>query len=419
MGQDTMTALIRLASQAMEAQTSNRNPLTEPYTKRDKLPSEYWKGTVDVLLGLTQTSDEGDLTPLWKNFANCEKREQRMVLQTALTRMSRALRLPSPVATVELTNMLVRLEFASTCVDHLDQGIQPFVVTYLDQKTVGEQKELIETHEQMVDGAPTLSDLLNLKAAAKLPLPTQEKQCKKTLESYAVLLAVMLGVTHPVFITYRAALVDDFDTVSTILEEAQLERPSDLPYVQYLRAIQLDMNAYWSVAQQGREAARPDFGLLHREILRRTWVGPPVPAAYLAAARPPPSRSHFSDDVSPSPSGGGHVPGKGGDPPKEPRRHQKNLKAAPALLERGANLGPINAFLKRAGGGTLAPIPTLKSPHPPCLAWHLRGGCYSDCNRKTGHCLLGDADVATLCQFVDNGLSKGGGSDSEKKGAKE
>jgi hypothetical protein len=69
-------------------------------------------------------------------------------------------------------------------IGYLDQGIQPFVVTYLDQKTVGEQKELIETHEQMVDGAPTLSDLLNLKAAAKLPLPTQEKQCHKTLESY-------------------------------------------------------------------------------------------------------------------------------------------------------------------------------------------------------------------------------------------
>jgi hypothetical protein len=215
-----------------------------------------------------------------------------MVLQTALTRIARGLRLPAPVATVELTNMVVvRLEFASTFIDHLDQGIQPFVVTYLDQKRAGEQKELIETHQQMVDGAPTLSDLLNVKAAAKLPLPTQEKQCRKTLESYAVLLAVVLGVTHPVFVTYGAALVDNFETVAPILEEAQLDCPSDLPYVQYLQVIQLEMNAYWYVAQQGREVTRPDFGLLHCKILRRTWVGPPVPRAYLAAPRPTPWQS--------------------------------------------------------------------------------------------------------------------------------
>jgi hypothetical protein len=68
-----MTALIHLASQAMEAQNSNQNPLAVPPSKREKLPSKYWKGTVDVLLGLTQTSDEGHLAPLWKkHLANCE-----------------------------------------------------------------------------------------------------------------------------------------------------------------------------------------------------------------------------------------------------------------------------------------------------------------------------------------------------------
>lgn len=89
------------------------------------------------------------------------------------------------------------------------------------------------------------------------------------------------------------------------------------------------------------------------------------------------------------------------------QKYLKHLMATSALLEWGAKLGPITGLVKRAGGGKAVPIPTLKCPHQPCLAWHLKGGCYSDCTRKAGHVILGDQDIATLCQFIDDGLNKG------------
>jgi hypothetical protein len=226
-----------LSRQVMESNSSaGRSPRAGQVDAPARLPSEHWKGTIDILLGLTQKSDKAFLAPLWHKYASCSKREQRTILQTALNVMGQQLRLPVPVATVELTNSLIRLEFASTFVNHhLDQGIQPFIVTYNDQRMVGDQKTLIETHEHMVsNGAPTLTDLVNLRASSKLPLPITEKKCKRTYDSFAVPLAVLLGVSHPTYKSYRTTLVDNFESsIATVHRAGKCEhRPSVRPYAQ-------------------------------------------------------------------------------------------------------------------------------------------------------------------------------------------
>jgi hypothetical protein len=47
----------------------------------DKNPSKVWKGTINVLLHLTQRAAEEDLPQLWHAWANCKKEERRAVLQ--------------------------------------------------------------------------------------------------------------------------------------------------------------------------------------------------------------------------------------------------------------------------------------------------------------------------------------------------
>lgn len=394
-GTDHVAALIALATEAL-ASRSNTNPRVTP-ADREKIPSEYWKGTIDQLLGLTQTTNEDDLAPIWKKWANCDKRERRTVLQTTLRNTASSLRMTVPVATVELVNSMVNLEFAASFVDHLEQGLQPFMVSYLDQQTISEQRAIIDTYDVLQEGAPTLTDLLNLKEAAKLPLPTEEKQCRKTVESFAVVLAVSLGVTSPVFKAYRKYIVDDFDQVTEALEEESAKRPTDLPYAQYLRAIQLEMNMYWLEAQKGRETPVPNFQYLHQEIKRRTWAGPAIPAIY----RPTTKRTRFEESGT---SGKGEQQEEQEEGP--PRKYLKNLKVDVDVMDRASSIGKIHPFLRKLGEKKPIVWPKLKCGKVICIAWHVRGGCYSDCSRKAGHVPLGEGDSAMLCKFLDDGLAK-------------
>lgn len=105
----------------------------------DKLPSKIWRGTINLLLWLTQKSNKEALPSIWHSWANCkkEKEECRAVLQDHFCKMAWDLKLPKPVATVDLTNLLYTLAFMMAPLeDKLQYGVQPFAVTYLSQKYV-------------------------------------------------------------------------------------------------------------------------------------------------------------------------------------------------------------------------------------------------------------------------------------------
>jgi hypothetical protein len=48
--------------------------------------------------------------------------------------------------------MLYSLSFAVPFEDKLEMGVQPFVVTYLSQKPVAKQREIIDLHEMLKQG---------------------------------------------------------------------------------------------------------------------------------------------------------------------------------------------------------------------------------------------------------------------------
>jgi hypothetical protein len=81
----------------------------------EKLPSETWKGTIDLLLHLTQKASQEDLPDLWHSWANCKKDKLLAVLQEHLQNMAQKLNLPKPVATVELTSILYLLYPLQPC----------------------------------------------------------------------------------------------------------------------------------------------------------------------------------------------------------------------------------------------------------------------------------------------------------------
>jgi hypothetical protein len=63
-----------------QAQTQGTIP-TSVAPKKVKKPSKHWEGTINLLLRLVGVNDEADLPPVWHAWANCNKKEARMVLQ--------------------------------------------------------------------------------------------------------------------------------------------------------------------------------------------------------------------------------------------------------------------------------------------------------------------------------------------------
>jgi hypothetical protein len=161
-------------------------------TTKTKLPSDMWKGTIDILLRLTQKDREVDLPEIWHVWANCKKEERSAVLQEQFCKMARELKLPVPVATPELVATIFNLKFAAAYEDKLEHGLQPFMVAYLSQKNVSD-------HRLMTEGMPTLLDLVDLKAASKISLPTKELQMLRTCRAFGAILAVICGTRVAIY----------------------------------------------------------------------------------------------------------------------------------------------------------------------------------------------------------------------------
>jgi hypothetical protein len=157
--------------------------------QRTKKPSKHWEGTIDLLLRLVGIGAEDDLPPIWPAWANCNKKEARTVLQERLRDNARILGLPKPVATGDLTTMLISLSFDSVYEDNLESGLQPYVVSYKDQQTVANQQQVNKDYDMVQQGAaPQLQDLYALKEASKIAVPTTENQMLRTLKAFTVLL---------------------------------------------------------------------------------------------------------------------------------------------------------------------------------------------------------------------------------------
>jgi hypothetical protein len=392
---ETLLAEILIAQQP-------RGATTTPAGDRDKLPSETWKGTIDVLLRLTQRSTEEALPPLWHAWANCKKEERRAVLQEQFRRLARVLKLPEPVATVELTNMLYSLAFAAPFEDKLEMGVQPFAVTYLSQKTVAEQREIIDLHELLREGAPSLTDILDLKAASRIAMPTKESQMLRTIRAFAVVLATIVGPTSPLYTAYKRDIVDAYDQVQPRLETLSESHPGEPIHAQLLRWLQLRFQEYWAEAEIVLgEVSPPNFRLLYEAIRYKQWHRPEIPASYLQTPkRPRPTEASGG-------TSGGTTPGKKAAAPAPAaaaikHSYLRNEHPESDLMAKGQSMGRITVFLKIAGGSA----PKADTGQEVCLAYHTKGGCYEDCARAKGHAKLNAAELARVTAYIDKGLEK-------------
>jgi hypothetical protein len=67
-------------------------------------------------------------------------------------------------------------------------------------------------HELLQEGAPSLMDILDLKAASKISMPMKECQMLNTIRAFSVVLAVAVGVTSDLYQAYKKEVIDVYES---------------------------------------------------------------------------------------------------------------------------------------------------------------------------------------------------------------
>ncbi len=378
----------------------------------EKLPSTLFKGTINLLLRLTNKAEEKDLPEIYHRWANSNKREFRTVLQEVFDQNAMLLGLPEPVATPDLALTISSLKFASADEDDLEQGLQPFAVAYHSQKTLAEQAALNSLHDLLYMGTPQLTDLWAMKAANKLWVPTKLSQLVRTMKSFAVVLATVVGTDSLIYQCYKAQVVDTYEDVSPALEN-YAERRADQPvYAQVLRWLQLRFNEYWRQSQRSTygPVAVPDFTALYTAIKYKNWIPPEIPVMYLREGELAPTLSAavVGQGATSQPVQVGMAPTQTAarEVSKIAPKSIKNEEVPESIRTLSSHVGKIQKFLEVVGDGRPAPVPKNNKGQEMCLAWYVKGGCYNTCQRKDSHVKLSPIEEKRLADFLKKGIAK-------------
>ena len=380
-------------------------------SRQQRSPSQVWSvHSMKKLLRYCHVHREEDLPEFWSVLAASKKEQRRIEFQALLEAKAKALNLPTPVATQELVSNLYQLNFYASYAGELEKGLQPFVTVHLGEANKAHLERLNEMHDTMLDGAPTLSDIINLKAAAKITIPTDALQVSITVRAFAVVLAVVLGNQHPVYVGYREQVADKIDVMLSPLGDLAQGHPTEPIYAQVLRWLQLRFNSYWTnlgTTLDGR-VAPPNFAELWEAIQFHEWKRPSLPPAYL-----PESNKRKAQAGTP-PAPGGENPGKVPNVPtkastgREGTFHDNPTKKA-SLLALGDAVGKIAPLLTKIAP-TLGSPPETQGKKGICLSWQIKGGCFSNCNRlKMNPQAHQDLDAVTeqkLVTYLKAGIQK-------------
>jgi hypothetical protein len=353
--------------------------------------------------------------PSGRNWQTSTSGSINELLEQAVKKMGRQLKMTPPIVTHELATTIVKLAFVSPNEDRLDRGLQPFATIYANARTTADLQDAIDSQTLILDGvgAPQLKDVLELKKASeKLHLPLKEKQAVKTIEAFAVLLAVLCGTASGLFRAFRKEVVVDFHRIADSLEGEAERRARDLPYAQYLRWIQLRIQNYWIDCEVGSSRVDPpSFYRLHDAILHREWNAPALPD-HLLKSRDDTSRAKIGGPGGTSGSGGPASARSGTHDDSESTATTNTFVRHPhpssALTAHVTEVGKITTFLQMAARGDDKLLPPKHDDGKPiCLAYQMKGGCYKDCARaSSGHRGLSDGEAAQVSAFLEKALAK-------------
>ena len=382
-------ATVRMADQQERA----RQEQTERANRDTRKTVKQWLGesATETLLRYTLSEQEADLPAVWLSLAQAGKQD-RAALDSSLRASADALGKPeaAPHATADLLKKITKLEWGGSNQDDLAQGIHPFAILleegYMDPELLAAHAETLaagDIYDTVMTGSTIGAlDAQKLKKT-KVVVPRLFGEAKAHLAAVSVVWVMMLKEGHPFALAY-SAFVAELIALDFTFEMYLHNIPSSIPgVVLLLRAVQLKTVAYWKKARISRHGLPnpPDFLAILESIREQnlSWI-PQFPKQYTSTNNDDNGGNNGGDaNSTTTTSNGGGPPDRNGNTPVrhdvrpafEPFREKiRNMRITEAIRIAGA-------MPKVTRGG--------QAPRAMCGAYHLKGSCWSNCERAYDH----------------------------------
>ena len=391
--------------EAMRSGHTAPAPAAGPSVASGGTVDKRWNINLPTLLKFAQVSDVSRLPPVWNAIAKGPRKEERNILQASLddhSHTSGAATKAKLTVTKELLSTVVNLTFWSGDFDLLSEGLHPYRTLYVSATKQAQDQANLQTYDALAkEGTLRLEDVQLFQLVLKSNWPTDFLQLDTSIKLYHNLLAVLLPVTHPLFVAYDSMLKIWNSMHITFAEYFTKDhnRPA-----QFLRSLQLRVALYWqSIASTSTADALllppPNFHELLTSVSLQSWIPPSMPGQTSPLVVPPqevpaPAPANPSPR-QPVPTGG--TSGGAGETEGAARQYEvRNNHLLPdvATAMQGRN------FQLRTLFGRGRPPPQHADGRPMCCTYHLRGRCSNTCNRAYSHVQLTNPEQVTLRTFL-------------------
>lgn len=363
-----------------------------------KTPAQKYPHSVRYMRRLAGLPDDGSqdvqLPELAHELANAKSSERRSCLQARF--MLRAsengatTRVP-PIATKEVLAMYEDgHSFAPTLyrLDDLLAGINPFTCGWRVGTEKGEivhQRQVNFDAQQSGGTQVTLAEQQSL-STKEVQQPTSSWEATQMLGGLSICLDEFQGANHPHAYNFRVFLTGPWQEVVHGVESMSERDRAKVPHLWpcLLREVQLRMGRYLRMVLDGKGPADPPtYGEIRDMVLLRQWYQlATIPARYLVGPYQPP------------PAPGGTTPTPAPAPPGDASRVVMNTSRNETWITRYQDSGRTIAELR-------ANAPRDNDNTELCLAYHLRGQCYSNCSRRGTHHAITGAALRRMNTFVN------------------
>jgi hypothetical protein len=385
----------------VDEQNRARSRAEQAADKAPKLPSERFMFAHRKWLIIAGVDAEEDLPQIYHDLANVLKGDLRPCLQGHLDERASQEGAATPIKTLVTVNCYEAVKMGDLGrhhdIDDLTAGIQPFSCGYDAGPKTATIAAAIQGFDLMQSGSvnPTMSEQQEFMTKT-VRFPRDPFEFTQMLGSTSLFLDVLQGTHHPHAYEFRTFVRRDVPEILSSMsnmDTATADMWGNI-YPSLMRGIQVKMTGYWGDLLNGRNPEVPNYGTIRSLVQGRSFgLLPPIPRSYFAGtpATPAPLPPYAS-----GPTGGGAAGASRGLD-----LGQSIANSTPT------NRGWITVFTRSS-----KTVAELRSDAPRdangqelCLKYHLEGRCWSNCERRSSHCLLVGSTRTQFQSFVDRHLS--------------
>jgi hypothetical protein len=401
-------AIMHLANAVANQATVVREDRLAREIERDRptMPSAKFQLLFRTLTSLLNVRNEAELPDFWFSLASATKKQEFGVIRQALDAYAhspQAFISQAPIPTPKLVSDLTTVTLVANHNDDLKTGIQPFVVMDGSEEfrlaTLKLAQSYMVLSEQQL--GIQLSDLAQLDVPKDLRAhPTTFYGLEKSLGMFGNLTGTVLGNNHPITTAFRsfwrAFLGRKREMMHHEIDERKFIKP-----VHILRNVQLLTIQWFQAKLDGDTPANPAYLDILERIGLSMYTLPTLPGALyqlIAPKQPSVPKGPYNNDSATVATGLSTLTGTivGTQPTTSVMSQGTFLSGNMSTGGTSANfirnfnvdnelrslLPPGIKILELLGND---PVPTGEDNSPICLSFHIKGGCYNNCRRKSNH----------------------------------